>query len=82
MGGLYENACHLDVCIIAPKRRRLQKNNNQRSSVHVQLNSRALTIANFTIDQPALLENHRVEKLASLCSASVCFFLVFDASKN
>jgi hypothetical protein len=49
-------------------------------------------IANFTIDQPVLLEinhkmggggdYHHVEKSASLCSASVCFFWVFDASKN
>jgi hypothetical protein len=46
----------------------------------------ALMIANFLIDQPALLEidrkiailrwgnSHRVEKLASLCLLSVCFF--------
>jgi hypothetical protein len=46
----------------------------------------ALTIANLTTDQPALLEinrkiatmgggdYHRVKKLASLCSSSVCFF--------
>ena len=46
---------------------------------------RAVTIADFTIDRPALLEinrkiatmgggdYHLVEKRASLCSASVCF---------
>ena len=45
-----------------------------------------MTIADFTIDRPGLLEinrkiatmgggdSHRVKKKASLCSASVCFF--------
>jgi hypothetical protein len=48
-------------------------------------------IANFTIDQPGPLEinwkiatmggsdSHRREKRASLCSASVCFLVVFCA---
>jgi len=48
---------------------------------------RALTVADFTIDQAALLEinrkiatmgggdSHHVKKSASLCSASVCFLL-------
>jgi len=55
---------------------------------------RAVTIADFTIDRPALLEinrkiatmgggdYHLVEKRASLCSASVCFLGVFGASKK
>ena len=51
---------------------------------------RAVTIAGFTIDQPALLENNRkiatmggggdyhcVKKLASLCLSSVCFYRCF-----
>ena len=45
-----------------------------------------MTVADFTIDRPGLLEinrkiatmgggdSHRVKKKASLCSASVCFF--------
>jgi hypothetical protein len=45
-----------------------------------------VTVADFTIDRPGLLEinrkiatmgggdSHRVKKKASLCSASVCFF--------
>ncbi len=51
-------------------------------------------IADFTIDQPALLENnrkiammgggdyHRVKKMASLCSWTVCFFGCFRSSKK
>ena len=45
-----------------------------------------MTVADFTIDRPGLLEinrkiatmgggdSHRVKKMTSLCSASVCFF--------
>jgi len=54
----------------------------------------ALTMANFTIDRPAPLEinrkiatmgggdSHCVKKSTSLCSASVCFFVLPRASKN
>jgi hypothetical protein len=54
----------------------------------------ALTIATFTIDRPAPLEinrkiatmggsdSHRAEKMASLCSASVCLLGVFCASEK
>jgi hypothetical protein len=52
-----------------------------------------VTIANFTIDQPAPLEinlkiatmgggdSHGGEKKASLCSASVCFWVFFALRK-
>jgi hypothetical protein len=53
-----------------------------------------VTIADLMIDQPALLEinrkivtmgrgnYHRVKKMASLCSSSVCFFLFFRSYKK